>query len=158
MDTTTREQINHFLAHYDTLAIATEQGGQPFVTRAFFVEKPLGEQDTAPVLYATFIVTSRKLANLRENPRVGLFIGPDQPSIWMEATATARVLEGEQASAEIREMLGKKSAVAAGFLARVPVAAVEFRVNWLRITDLTGGPVYTEATFGAPSPAGETKA
>src|SRR6266699_5950960 len=129
MDDTTRETISIFLSQYDTLAIATELDGQPFVTRAFFVEEPV--TDTGLKLYGTFITTSRKLANLRQNPRVGLFIGPDQPSVWLEATAQARVLEDEQASTTARENLGKKSPTAAMFIARVPIVAVELRVNWL---------------------------
>jgi len=145
MDGTTLETINNFLAQYETLAIATEHEGQPFVTRAFFVEEPV--TDTGLKLYGTFITTSRKLANLRQNPRVGLFIGPDQPSVWLEATAHAQVLTDESASADVRESLAKKSPVAAKFIARVPIVAVELQVNWLRITNLTGGPLYTEATF-----------
>jgi uncharacterized pyridoxamine 5'-phosphate oxidase family protein len=143
MDDTTRETINKFLAQYETLAIATEHEGQPFVTRAFFVEEPVN--DTGLKLYDTFITTSRKLANLRQNPRVGLFIGPNLPSVWLEATAHARVLADE--SAAVRENLGKKSPVAATFIARVPIVAVELQVSWLRITNLVGGPLYTEATF-----------
>src|SRR6266516_490695 len=145
MDDTTHETINKFLAQYETLAIATEHEGQPYVTRAFFVEEPMS--DTGLKLCGTFITTSRKLANLRQNPRVGLFIGPDQPSVWLEATAHAQVLTDESASADVRESLAKKSPVAAKFIARVPIVAVELQVNWLRITNLTGGPLYTEATF-----------
>jgi nitroimidazol reductase NimA-like FMN-containing flavoprotein (pyridoxamine 5'-phosphate oxidase superfamily) len=145
MDDTTRETIYNFLAQYETLAIATEHEGQPFVTRAFFVEEPV--TDTGLKLYGTFITTSRKLANLRQNPRVGLFIGPDQPSVWLEATAHAQVLTDESTSAHVRESLAKKSPVAAQFIARVPIVAVELQVNWLRITNLAGGPLYTEATF-----------
>ena len=154
MDNSTREAINQFLAQYETLAIATEQEGQPYVTRAFFVEEPVGTDDPSLTLYGTFIMTSRKLANLRHNARIGLFIGPDQPSIWLEATAVAHILEDESASADVREKLGQKSPVAAGFIARVPIAAVEFKVNWLRITDLTGGPLYIEAHFDT-LPTGE---
>jgi uncharacterized protein YhbP (UPF0306 family) len=145
MDNTTRETINTFLAQYDTLAIATEHEGQPFVTRAFFVEEPVN--DTSLKLYCTFITTSRKLANLRQNPRIGLFVGPDQPTVWLEATARAKVLEEESASAAVRAKLGKKSLVAATFIARVPIVAVEVQVNWLRITNLTASPIYTEANF-----------
>lgn len=152
MDETTRATINKFLAQYETLVIATEHEGQPFVTRAFYVEKPIEAGDTSLTLYGTFIVTSRKLANLRENKRVGLFIGPDQPSVWLEATAHAYALEDEQTSATVREQLGRKSSTAASFIARVPIVAVEICVNWLRITDLTGGPLYTEATFDATQP------
>ncbi len=147
MDDTPRATINDFLAQFETLVIATEHEGQPFVTRAYYVEKPVEAGDTSLTLYGTFIVTSRKLANLRENGRVGLFIGPDQPSTWLEATAHAYALEDEQASATVRERLGEKSPTAAAFIARVPIVAVEIRVDWLRITDLTASSIYTEATF-----------
>lgn len=145
MDETVRERIDAFLAQYDTMGIATEHEGQPFVTYTFFVEQPA--QADGLTLYATFITSSRKLANLRENPRVGLFIGPHQPSFWLEATAIARVVTDESEYQAVREQLGKKSPVAAGFLAQVPTVAVELRVNWLRLTNLAGSPTYTEATF-----------
>jgi len=145
MEDSARETINTFLAQYDTLAIATELDGQPYVTRAFFVEEPVS--DAGLKMYGTFITTSRKLANLKQNPRVGIFIGPDQPTAWLEATAQARILTDESASSVVRENLGKKSPVAATFIARVPIVAVELQVNWLRITDLAASPVYTEVTF-----------
>ncbi|GAC1565429.1 MAG: hypothetical protein NVS3B14_03090 [Ktedonobacteraceae bacterium] len=147
MDDQTRATINRFLAHFETLVIATEHDGQPFVTRAYYVEKPIAQGDTSLTLYSTFIVTSRKLANLRQNARIGLFIGPDQPSNWLEATAHAYALEDEQISATVREQLGQKSPTAAAFIARVPIVAVEIQVDWLRITNLTASPIYTEATF-----------
>src|SRR5712691_2364373 len=125
MDDAVRETITAFLAQYDTLAIATEHQGQPYVTRVFYVEQSV--QDTSLTLYGTFITTSRKLANLRENPRVGLFIGPSEPTAWLEATAIARVISDESASADVREKLGIKSSVAAAFIARVPIVAVELQ-------------------------------
>jgi len=145
MDDSARDTINMFLAQYDTLAIATEHDGQPFVTRAFFVEEPVNENSLK--LYGTFITTSRKLANLKQNPRVGIFIGPSQPSTWLEATALARTLKDERASSVVLENLGKKSSVAAAFIARVPVVAVEMQIKWLRITNLVASPMYTEMTF-----------
>jgi hypothetical protein len=145
MDDSARDTINMFLAQYDTLAIATEHDGQPFVTRAFFVEEPVNESSLR--LYGTFITTSRKLANLQQNPRVGIFIGPSQPSIWLEATALARTLNDESVSSIVLENLGKKSPVAAAFIARVPIVAVEMQITWLRITNLTASSRYTEVTF-----------
>ena len=145
MDDSARDTINMFLAQYDTLAIATEHDGQPFVTRAFFVEEPVNENSLK--LYGTFITTSRKLANLKQNPRVGIFIGPSQPSTWLEATALARTLKDERASSVVLENLGKKSSVAGAFIARVPVVAVEMQIKWLRITNLVASPMYTEVTF-----------
>jgi Pyridoxamine 5'-phosphate oxidase len=145
MDDSARDTINTFLAQYDTLAIATEHDGQPFVTRAFFIEEPVSERSLS--LYGTFITTSRKLANLQHNPRVGIFIGPSQPSSWLEATALARTLNNESESSVVLENLGKKSSVAAAFIARVPIVAVEMQITWLRITNLATGPMYTEVTF-----------
>ena len=93
------------------------------------------------------ITTSRKLANLKQNPRVGIFIGPSQPSAWFEATALARILTDESASSVVLENLGEKSSVAAAFIARVPIVAVEMQIKWLRITNLAASPLYTEVTF-----------
>lgn len=145
MDDSAREVISTFLAQYDTFAIATEHDGQPFVTRAFFVEEPMS--DSGLKLYGTFITTSRKLANLRKNPRVGIFIGPSQPSAWLEATAMAHILTEENASSVVLENLGKKSSVAAAFISRVSVVAVEMQIKWLRITNLAASSFYTEVTF-----------
>lgn len=139
-------RINDFLAQYQTLVIATEKDAQPYATRIFFVEEEV--TTISCKLYGTLITSSRKLANLQENARVGLFIGPDQPSTWMEATARARVLDDEQAAAKVRARLAHKSPAAAAFISRVPTAAVELEINWLRITDLTSASPYIEATFG----------
>lgn len=145
MENTTRELINTFLAQHDTLAIATEHDGQPYVTRVFYVEQPI--QDEQLTLFGTFITTSRKLANLRQNSRVGLFIGPERPTVWLEATARARIISEESEGAAIRELLSKKSVVAAAFIARLPIVAVELQVNWLRITNVAANPMRTEVTF-----------
>jgi nitroimidazol reductase NimA-like FMN-containing flavoprotein (pyridoxamine 5'-phosphate oxidase superfamily) len=158
MDTAEREKINRFLADYDTLVIATEEGDQPYATRAFFVEKPLDTNDASLDLYGTFIVTSRKLANLKANPRVGLFIGPDKPSAWLEATAIASVVEGEAETAAIKTNLSEKSPAAGEFIARVPVAAVRLSVQWLRITDLAAIPFAMEVSFETNSPDKDPRA
>lgn len=145
MNETHFEKIAAFIAQYETLVLATADREQPYATRIFFVE---GETTAAGCkLYGTLITSSRKLANLQNNPRVGLFIGPDQPSAWMEATAHAHVIDDEEHAAEVRTQLARKSSTAATFLARVPTAAVELTVNWLRITDLDSTPPYTEVTF-----------
>src|SRR5438034_8334360 len=139
MDKNIPETIITSRAPHETLATPTEQRGQPYVKRVFYVEQPI-DNDTLK-LYGTFITTSRKLANLQQNPRVGLFIGPSQPTVWLEATGRARVITDESASARVREQLGRKSAVAAGFIASVPTAAVEFQVHWLRITNIAASPM-----------------
>lgn len=144
MENSIRTSIETFVSSYQTLVIATEHEGQPYATRIFFVEGPVTE--TTYTLYGTVITSSRKLANLQHNPQVGIFIGPDQPSAWLEATARARVL-GDDEAAHIRAKLAEKSPTAAGFLSLVPTVAIALDIRWLRITDLTGGTPYTEATF-----------
>ncbi len=149
MEETQLLQINNFFAQYQTLVIATESEEQPYATRIFFVEE--AATATSCKLYGTLITSSRKLANLKNNPRVGLFIGPDQPSIWLEATARALILADEPSAAEVRAKLARKSSVAAAFLTRVPTAAVKLEIGWLRITDLTSPTPYTEITFAQTS-------
>ena len=116
MDMTTRDTINTFLATYNTLVIATESEGQPYATSTFYAEEAV--QESGLTLYGTFITSSRKLANLRQNPRVGLFIGPQQPANWLEAIAHVHIIEDEQKSEAIRQRLREKSTVAGAFLAQ----------------------------------------
>lgn len=149
MDETLRTRIETFVSNYQTLVIATEHEGQPYATRIFFIEGALTE--TAYTIYGTLITTSRKLANVRHNSQVGIFIGPDQPSVWLEATAQARILDDEIEAAHVRARLAEKSPTAASFISMVPTCAVALDIRWLRITDLTGGTPYTEATFAEGS-------
>ena len=145
MDNETQALITAFLEQHDTLAIATEYEGQPYVTRVFYAEEPI--QENSLTLYGTFITTSRKLANLQHNARVGLFIGPQEPTNWLEATAIAQILSDAEETRKVSDLLSRKSSVAAAFIARVPIAAVALHVNWLRITNIAANPMTTEATF-----------
>ncbi len=142
MDIETRQTLQAFLAQYDTLLIATERDHQPFTTGAFFAEEITERGDI--ILYFTFIITSRKLANLRENPKVGIFIGPRQPTEWLEGTGVARVVEDEREAERVKRLVMKKSELAAQFMAQVPIAPVRVVVNWARITDLRSGYKVTE--------------
>jgi general stress protein 26 len=151
-NTAAQQKVMDFLAGYESLAIATDQDGQPFVTRVFYVEQAI--HDNSLTLFGTFITSSRKLANIRENPRIGIFIGPQQPTAWLEATARAEILSDENDTNKVREMLGQKSSVAAGFIAQVPTAAIAMHVNWLRITDFSDPSLFTEVTFAVPDREG----
>ena len=146
MDAESRKTIAAFLAEYDTLLIATERDHQPYTTGAFFAEELTDSGEFN--LYFTFIVSSRKLANLIDNPKVGIFIGPRQPTIWLEGTGVAQVLEEEQASERAKQLVMQKSEMAAGFIARIPIKTVKVQVNWARITDLRAGYAVTEVKAG----------
>lgn len=142
MDAETRQTLQTFLAQYDTLLIATERDHQPYTTGAFFAEEITASGDIT--LYFTFIVTSRKLANLRDNPKVGLFIGPRQPTEWLEGTGVAQVVEEPQEAERAKQLVMNKSALAGQFMAQVPILPVRVVVNWARITDLHAGYKVTE--------------
>ena len=142
MDAESQKTIAAFLAEYDTLLIATERDHQPYTTGAFFAEELSDSGEFT--LYFTFIVTSRKLANLRDNPKVGIFIGPRQPTIWLEGTGVAQALDEGPEAERAKQLVMQKSQVAAGFIASVPIVPVKVQVNWARITDLRAGYAVTE--------------
>ena len=142
MDQQTRQTLEQFLAEYDTLLIATERDHQPYTTGAFFAEEIT--ESGAFNLYFTFIVTSRKLANLRDNPKVGIFIGPRQPTVWLEGTGMAEVLDDPREAEQGKQQVMSKSEMAAKFMAMVPIQTVRVAVNWARITDLRAGYTVTE--------------
>ncbi|HEY7348292.1 MAG TPA: pyridoxamine 5'-phosphate oxidase family protein [Ktedonobacterales bacterium] len=142
MDAETRQTMQTFLAQYDTLLIATERDHQPFTTGAFFAEEISENGDIT--LYFTFIVTSRKLANLRDNPKVGIFIGPRQPTEWLEGTGAAQVVEEAQEAERVKSLVMNKSELAGKFMAQVPIVPVRVAVTWARITDLRAGYKVTE--------------
>ncbi len=137
MNPETRQTLQTFLAQYDTLLIATERDHQPYTTGAFFAEEITDNGDI--FLYFTFIITSRKLANLRDNPKVGIFVGPRQPTEWLEGTGVAQVVEEPEEAERVKQLVMKKSELAAQFIARVPIVPVRVAVNWARITDLRAG-------------------
>ncbi len=138
----TRQTLQDFLAQYDTLLIATERDHQPYTTGAFYAEEISESGDI--ILYFTFIVTSRKLANLRDNPKVGIFIGPRQPTEWLEGTGVAQVVEESQEAERVKQLVMRKSELAGQFMAQVPIVPVRVAVNWARITDLRAGYKVTE--------------
>jgi nitroimidazol reductase NimA-like FMN-containing flavoprotein (pyridoxamine 5'-phosphate oxidase superfamily) len=142
MDQATRQTLADFLKEYDSLLIATERDHQPYTTGAFFAEEITEGGEL--LLYFTFIVTSRKLANLKDNPRVGVFIGPRQPTCWLEGTGVAEVVEDAQTAEYVKQQVMQKSALAAQFMAQVPITMVRVKLNWARITDLRAGYTVTE--------------
>lgn len=135
---TQREAVQRFLARHHTLVVATEAAGQPWCTRVFFAEA--WEGGDLPTLYALAKTPSRKLENLTHNPRVGLFVGPDFPTAWLEARGTARVVTAPSADRRVRDLVLGKSPDAGPFLARVTAVAVRIEVGWLRLIDANAEP------------------
>ena len=132
------EHVRAFLAEHHTLVVATVADGQPWCTRVFFAEafdNDGGGDHALPTLYLLAKTPSRKLANLRANDRVGIFVGPEQPTAWFEARGHAVVLADERAAAA-RERVLAKAPEAGPFLARVTAESVRIRLDWLRLTDV----------------------
>jgi nitroimidazol reductase NimA-like FMN-containing flavoprotein (pyridoxamine 5'-phosphate oxidase superfamily) len=132
------ETLRAFLAHHRTMVLATEADGQPSCTRVFFAE--VYEASDLPTLYALVKSPSRKLVNLQANPRVGVFIGPEQPTSWLEAHGRAAVLEDTRARERALALVLAKAPEAGPFLARVIADPTRIDLSWLRLTDVTAEP------------------
>jgi nitroimidazol reductase NimA-like FMN-containing flavoprotein (pyridoxamine 5'-phosphate oxidase superfamily) len=137
------DPLRAFLQQHHTLVIATEADGQPWCTRVFFAETFGAEtpgDDALPTFYAMTKTPSRKLTNLATNARVGLFVGPDFPTAWLEARGTATMLADPGETQAARDLVLAKSPEAGPFLARVTAVAVRIEVGWLRLTDAATDP------------------
>jgi hypothetical protein len=85
------------------------------------------------------LTASRKLANLRANPRVAVFIGPREPTRWLQAEGTALVVDEPAAAAAAVTRLTTAVPAARLFTERVPVTPVRIALEAITPTDLTGG-------------------
>ena len=135
------------LVEHQTLVLATTDGdGTPEAASVFYAPVMDGE---APALVCAFLSSSGKLGHLRANPRAGIYVGPQTPTCWVQASATARIVE---AAAEREARIAQLLAHAPGarvFVERVPVTAVVLTLTRLKLTDLTGARPPVEAVdFG----------
>jgi nitroimidazol reductase NimA-like FMN-containing flavoprotein (pyridoxamine 5'-phosphate oxidase superfamily) len=130
--------LRAFLAHHRTMVLATEMDGQPSCTRVFFAATY--ETSELPTLYTLVKSPSRKLANLQANPRVGVFIGPERPTSWLEAHGRAAVLEDPRTRERAQALVLAKAPEAGPFLARVVADPTRIELFWLRLTDVTAEP------------------
>lgn len=130
---------------YSSMAIATVSDGAPWVAKVFFVddEPAPGRLD----LCCCLLLTSRKLANLRRDPRVAFLVAGDVPDRWVQGVGRAEVVE-ESADAEaIVKRLEAKSPAAGPFLGRVTWRAVRIHVERAKLTDVSMQPPVAEFSF-----------
>lgn len=130
------QAIIEHLRQYDTLILATSEHGQPWTAGVFFAHEVTPEGKL--VLYATMLQGSRKVDTLRRNPKVGFYVGPREPSRWLQGSGRAVIARNaeliEQGKATVREQ-----APAAGmFIDHVPVHVVRIFVDQAQLTDLAG--------------------
>ena len=128
-------RVRALLHEHQTLVLATERNGRPWVASVYYAPD-LGAQP--PLLICALLATSRKLANLRHNPRVALYIGPREPTRWLQAEGAAEILEKEDDVAGALARLTEHAPAARVFIERVPVAPVRITLERIKLTDLTG--------------------
>ncbi|MGH2588683.1 MAG: pyridoxamine 5'-phosphate oxidase family protein [Dehalococcoidia bacterium] len=130
-------RVRDVLGEHQTLVLATVDGnGQPEAASVFFASD---EAEGGLTLVVACLSSSAKLAHLRENPRAGVYIGPQTPSRWVQAECLVTIVEDEAERSRRLAQLTAATPAAAVFVERVPVTAVLFRVTRLKLTDLTGG-------------------
>lgn len=139
------ERMRALIAEHETMVLATaDADGQPEAAAVFFAF----EDGPPPVLICTLLSHSAKLAQIRANPRVGFFIGPPQPTRWLQGRGAVRIVEEEPARGERIRQLVTGAPGAAVFVERVPVTPIVIDVQGLKLTDLTGAqPPVETATF-----------
>jgi len=143
-------RIRALLWENTTLVMATERDGQPWIASVFYAPE---ERDGTVTLTCALLSTSRKLANVRHNPRVAVYAGPREPTRWLQATGTAAVVDDPRAAAAALARLTAHAPAARIFVDRVPVTPIVVTVSHIRLTDLTGGgPPFETWPVAAPAP------
>jgi nitroimidazol reductase NimA-like FMN-containing flavoprotein (pyridoxamine 5'-phosphate oxidase superfamily) len=129
-------RLRGLLWQHTTLVTATERGGAPWIASVFYAPS---FDDGRLTLTCTLLASSRKLANLRLNPRVAVYVGPQQPSMWAQAEGVARIIEDPAESKTAIDRLVAHAQRARMFVDRVPIVPVEITIHEVKLTDLTGG-------------------
>jgi hypothetical protein len=125
------------LGEHETMVLATvDAAGQPHATGVFFLPETV---NGGLRLITALLSRSGKLANLRREPRAGVFIGPQQPTRWLQGECLATILDaGDDAERRLKQLSDELPA-ARVFIERVSAIPVLLDVRRLKLTDLTGG-------------------
>ncbi len=128
-------RIRALLAEHTSLVLATARDDRPWVSAVFYTAE---ETADGVSLLCAVLTASRKLANLRANPRVAVFVGPREPSRWLQGEGTATVLDDPAMAAAAIARLTARVPAARVFTERVPVTPVRITLEAITLTDLTG--------------------
>ena len=133
------------LRENDTLILATAEHGQPWTAGVFFAHEITA--DGRLVLYATMLQGSRKLETLKDNPKVGFYVGPRKPTRWVQGSGRAVVARDEELIARGTAIVREQAPDAGMFIDHVPVSVVRIFVDQVQLTDLAG-PYKAEVSYG----------
>ncbi len=130
------QAVTEHLRQYDTLILATSERGQPWTAGVFFAHevRPNGRI----VLYATMIQGSRKVDTLRRNPKVGFYVGPREPSKWLQGSGRAVIARNAELIEQGKSIVREQAPAAGMFIDHVPVHVVRIFVEQAQLTDLPG--------------------
>ena len=127
-------RIRALLWEHTTLVMATARADRPWIASVFYAPE---EHDGGLQLVCALLATSRKLANLRANPHAAVYVGPREPTRWLQAAGAAAVLDAAAAGDALARLTAHAPA-ARIFIDRVPVVPVILTIESVRLTDLTG--------------------
>ena len=130
------QSVSEHLHQYDTMILATAEHGQPWTSGVFFAHEVT--PDGKLVLYATMLQGSRKVETLQKNPRVGFYVGPREPSRWLQGAGRAVVARNPEVIAKGTAIVREQAPGAAMFIDRVPVHLVRIFVEQAQLVDLAG--------------------
>lgn len=128
-------RIRALLWAHTTLVLATTGDNRPAIASVFYAPE---QREEGVRLVCALLASSHKLANLRAHPRVAVYIGPREPTRWLQAAGEAAEVQGEAAATAAIARLAAHAPPAKVFLERVPVVPVYIVLGAIRLTDLTG--------------------
>jgi 1,4-dihydroxy-2-naphthoate octaprenyltransferase len=140
-----RRNVAEHLLQYDTMILATAEHGQPWTAGVFFAHEFTA--DGKLVLYTTMLKGSRKLETLKENPKVGFYVGPRKPTRWLQGSGRAVEARDAEVIAKGTAIVREQAPDAGMFIDHVPVSVVRIFVDQMALTDIAG-PYKAELTFG----------
>ncbi len=116
--------------------LATARDGRPWVSAVFYTVE---ETADGVRLLGAVLTASRQLVNLRANPRAAVFIGPRQPTRWLQGDGTAALLDDPAAASDALARLTARVPAARVLTERAPLVPVLIHLESITLTDLTGG-------------------
>ncbi len=128
-------RIRAVLWERTTLVLATVRDDVPWVASVFYAPE---QHEDGLRLVCTLLASSRKLANLRANPRAAVYVGPQEPTCWLQAAGLASIVDDPTAAVAAIARLTAHAPAARLFVDRVPIVPVLIELDSIKLTDLTG--------------------
>src|SRR5262245_22701403 len=128
------QAVVEHLRKYDTMILATADHGQPWTAGVFFAHEVTPDGNL--VLYVTMLQGSRKVETLQKNPKVGFYVGPREPSKWLQGSGRAVVAHDSKVIERGTAIVREQAPNASMFIDMVPVHVVRIFVDQVQVMDL----------------------